>query len=282
MKTTERLNLRNVTICAADSVNPALAARALDISMSQCEFGDAILFAHEEVPTRARIEPIVRLQSAVAYSSFMLKDLVRYVSTPWVLVVQWDGYIVDASQWRDAFFEYDYIGAVWPHREKGEQVGNGGFSLRSARLLDALASERFAVPPNAVEDELICCRYRPVLEAEFGIRFGPEAIANRFSYEIVTPDRPTLGFHGLFNMWRYVDDDAMMAMLQTLDTRTLVSAASLGLFLNYLQLRKFSCAKALYEIYRSHWSAPEIVDRLMRNGLPDAVAQHWVDICEDA
>ena len=280
MNMTQPLDLRDVTICAADSINPALAARALEISMSQCGFGDAILFTHEAVPTRARVVPIPRLQSREAYSTFLLKDLVKSISTPWILVVQWDGYVVDAAQWSDAFFQYDYIGAVWPHRGGGAQVGNGGFSLRSARLLQALASDRFAVPADAIEDELICVNYRPVLEAEFGIRFAPADIASRFSYEYVAPNQPTFGFHGPFNMWRYVDDPAMIEMLRTLDVRSLESKESLQLLANFAALRKFACLKTMYERYRSRWRAQEVVDALTLHGVQRETAKECVRICE--
>ncbi|WP_321817168.1 MULTISPECIES: DUF5672 family protein [unclassified Paraburkholderia] len=49
----------------------------------------------------------------------MLKALVQHIATPWVLVAQWDGYVLDASRWSERFFEYDYIGAHWPHSPPG-------------------------------------------------------------------------------------------------------------------------------------------------------------------
>jgi len=44
-----RPRLPELTICAADSANPALAARALAISLERCDFGDAILFTDAPV-----------------------------------------------------------------------------------------------------------------------------------------------------------------------------------------------------------------------------------------
>lgn len=139
--------LRQVTLCAADSIHPALAARALDISAVRCTFADAILFTHEAVPTCARTVLIPRLQSKEDYSTFMVKDLASHVTTPWVLVVQWDGYVLDAAAWSDSFLAFDYIGASWPFHQEGMNVGNGGFSLRSAKLLQALADSRIQLLP---------------------------------------------------------------------------------------------------------------------------------------
>src|SRR5690242_16021729 len=104
------VDLHNVTVCAADSLHPELAARALGICMDQCRFGDALLFSDKSVSTRARLVPISPLKSKADYSTFILRDLIRHIRTPWVLIVQWDGYVVDASAWREAFFDYDYIG----------------------------------------------------------------------------------------------------------------------------------------------------------------------------
>jgi hypothetical protein len=173
-----RFQLRGVTLCAVDTLNPALAARALDISLSQCDFGDALLLTHAAVPTQARVEHIEPIRSLAEYSHFMLKRLGEYIATPWVLVVQWDGYVLDASKWSERFYQYDYIGARWPDSSSGNDVGNGGFSLRSAKLLKALASDQFVIDANTPEDVLIGSTWRQALEADHGIRIAPGQLAD--------------------------------------------------------------------------------------------------------
>lgn len=280
--TNQAIDLRDVTVCAADSIHPALAARALETSAAHCNFADAILFthdAHEPVPPTVRVVPIPRLQSKEAYSTFMLKRLGELVSTPWVLVIQWDGYVLDPAAWSDTFFEFDYIGANWPFRTHGNSVGNGGFSLRSAKLLKALADERFPMMEGAAEDELICRTFRPQLEAEYGIRFAPPDVAARFAYEHERPGRPTFGFHAAFNMWRHVDDNTMMTMLRTLNERTFTSSEVLQLLLAYYELRKFPCMKVMYERYRRIWNEEEIVQRLLMTGRRDETVRECAALC---
>ena len=131
-----------ITVCAVDCVSPKLAARALERSMKQCDFADALLLTDQAIDTRARAEKIGPIGSQTEYSRFMLRELGPYIRTDYVLVVQWDGFVLDASQWRSGFLDYDYIGAPWPVHDRFE-VGNGGFSLRSRRLLDALADPAF-------------------------------------------------------------------------------------------------------------------------------------------
>lgn len=153
------------------------------------------------------------------YSKITLKTIPNLIDTDYNLVIHADGFAVNNEAWTDEFLEYDYIGAQWPWRPY-YKVGNGGFSLRSRKLYQALhqlnvkykfedlpkeaqsdtdltvqCGEKLAVP----EDNLICRYYRPQLEKEFGIKFAPPTIADRFSIES-NFDSPWLGksfgFHG--------------------------------------------------------------------------------------
>ena len=203
-------NLRAVTLCAADSYAVPLTARAMRASAERCRFGDAVLFT--DAPTDAsrqspfRTQAIAPLRSRAAYSAFVLRGLAPHVTTSHVLIVQWDGWVADAAAWDPELLSYDYAGAPWGRYSDGMDVGNGGFSLRSRRLLDALQDERFAPVPAVPEDELIGRVWRPALERDYGIRFAPPDVAARFAYERVLPQGATFGFHGLFNFWRHVDD----------------------------------------------------------------------------
>ncbi|WP_321817169.1 MULTISPECIES: hypothetical protein [unclassified Paraburkholderia] len=132
-------------------------------------------------------------------------------------------------------------------------MGNGGFSLRSARLLKAFADERFVVAPDTVEDEAICQRWRPVLEAEYGMRYAPQDGAAQFSYEASPGARPSFGFHAVYYMWRHVDDSEMMAIMRDIDLRTFASNESLHLLTVYCRLQKYACVRAMYARYRSPW-----------------------------
>jgi hypothetical protein len=208
-KLSSRLHLPQVTICSADCVYPDLTAAAIIRSTANCEFGDAIFFSDRQPPGGPyRWQEIPRLSSIQDYSDFCLTKLPAFITTDYVLVIQWDGYVVNPTRWRDSFLKYDYMGAVWHGRfAENQRVGNGGFSLRSRRLLDALRS--FPLIPRLTEDVAISQLHRPQLEDRFGIRFAPERIADQFSYEMQYR-QPTFGFHGFFNMWRHLTDEEML------------------------------------------------------------------------
>src|SRR6185503_19702122 len=133
-------------------------------------------------------------------------------ATSHVLLVQWDGYVINPAAWDPAFLECDYIGAKWFWYEDGMRVGNGGFSLRSRRLLEALQDP--AIVRIGAEDTTIGRSFRPLLEREYGIRFASEALADRFSFEVAYPIGKPFGFHGLYNFCRTVPPDEIAAQLQ--------------------------------------------------------------------
>jgi tetratricopeptide (TPR) repeat protein len=193
------------TLVCADCSNHELAADAVARTLARCSFERAVFFTDTAIEVRgAEIVRIAPLRSVQDYSRFMLKDLCAHVSTPYVLVIQYDGYVLDARRWTDEFQQYDYVGARWPGPNRFD-VGNGGFSLRSRRLLEALQDP--AIEVQTPEDVAICRTYRPLLEARHGLRFAPAEIAGRFSFEALTPVAPTFGFHGLSHLFRLFDMD---------------------------------------------------------------------------
>ena len=193
----ERLSLPQVTVCAVSSVNVAATLRALEVCVEQIAFADCLLLTDATVqPSHAeiRIVPIAPLASSAAYSDFLLHHLGDHVETSHCLIVQWDGHVLDARRWRPEFLEYDYIGASWPQFDDGHDVGNGGFSLRSRRLIEACLAPEFQ--PTHPEDLAIGRTNRGWLE-EQGLRFAPRELADRFAAERGGELATSFGYHGV-------------------------------------------------------------------------------------
>ena len=172
----------NTTLCCIDCINHDLAIQALQTSMAACSF-ERVLFLTNRSYVLSGIETvqIPALDSRDAYSAFVLHALAEHIETEFVLLIQWDGYVVNPAAWRDEFLQYDYIGAVWGQHKDAHRVGNGGFSLRSKKLLSAC--RQISLEGETLsEDDLVCRKHRPLLECEFGIRFAPEHVAERFSF----------------------------------------------------------------------------------------------------
>ena len=238
--------LPDVTICAADTAFVPLTVRALKRSMDQCTFGDAILFSDQPVDGPFRSVEISPLNSVRAYSNFCLYGLPDFIKTPFALVIQWDGYVVNGAAWANAFRKYDYIGAAWHgvFPPGVPLVGNGGFSLRSSKLLQA--AKRLPAVGGYHEDRVICHVFGKQLEQKSAIRFAPVKIADRFSYEFKIPETTPFGFHGIEHMWRYADDEEFSGVVGQMDVRKMHPDKTLRLIRNCLANGLPNSAAALF------------------------------------
>lgn len=214
------LKLDEVTLVCASSVHRRRSLSALAICMRKIDFGDVRFFTHQKmsrVPTGIDLTIVPPFQSIDDYSRFMIYSLGDFVETTHALVVQSDGYVIHPESWTNEFLDFDYVGAPWPIVANAyvdpfgvhQRVGNGGFSLRSKRLLDVpkqidipwdvnsgdfyqhMGAELFS------EDGNICVHNRHLYESQ-GCRFALPALAARFSQEIPVPESrgvTPFGFH---------------------------------------------------------------------------------------
>ncbi len=236
----------NTTLCLIDTQTHALAARAMRLSLAAMDFEDALFISDSAKDTGgARHVAIAPLAGRATYSHFVMKDLLRHIETEHVLLIQWDGYVVNPAAWSDDFLDHDYIGARWGFHKDAHCVGNGGFSLRSRRLLEALQDP--AIDRFEPEDEMICRHYRPMLESRYGVRFAPPEVADRFSFETTYPQTRTLGFHGLFNMWQFLTDEEVPGFVAATPRSVLGSIQFLSLAKNFIDLKRLDSARILLE-----------------------------------
>lgn len=165
-------------------IQPARALFLTDIQASNPKFPFEIV-------------KIDKLNGKEGYSDFCIKKLDFYFDTDFVLVTQHDAWVLDENAWDDRFYDYDFLGAPWNYID-GRNVGNGGFSLRSKKLQHILATDDFIMSMHP-EDDAICRTYRHYLELKYDIKFAPEELADKFSYELREPIQSTFGFHGKFH-----------------------------------------------------------------------------------
>lgn len=186
--------------------------------MAQVDFGRAVLFTHAWVPPQPvsglEVVDIGPIRSGADHSHFVLRGLPHHVATSHVLVTQWDGFVVDARAWRDEFLACDYIGAPWPDQPAAQAVGNGGFSLRSRKLLQAGLDPY--ITQEHPEDQVLCRDHRPWLEAQHGVRFAELALARAFAFENAAAPGPVFGFHGPYNLPKLLDAATLTCWLQEL------------------------------------------------------------------
>lgn len=214
-----RLHLPQVTLCAVSSVNVAATIQALEISLAQVDVAAALLLTDSPVTTShpgITVVPIAPVTSSQAYSDFILTQLVDHVATSHCLVIQWDGHVLDASRWHPDFLAYDYIGASWPQFDDGHDVGNGGFSLRSRRLMQLCRESAFH--PSHPEDVAIARINRTWLDDQ-AISFAPRALADQFAAERAGDVTASFGYHGAWLMPQAVGIEPFWSLYCELDDR---------------------------------------------------------------
>lgn len=201
------LYLPEVTLVMIDTVAHKLAGKAISDCRHKTEFSAVVVLADEPV------YPIIRnVEHHTVPKNKTIDDAMRvlwyempmWIKSSYILLIQWDSWIVDPTVWDEEFLNYDYIGAPWWYGDD-YNVGNGGFSLRSKRLIQHLEANREKYPLAHPEDDALCRRYGPRL-CEEGFKFAPEALARQFSFERGPRRGPTFGFHGMFN-WPHVLTD---------------------------------------------------------------------------
>jgi hypothetical protein len=169
-------------------------------------------------------------------------------------MVQWDGYVIDGSAWDPAFLDYDYIGAPWVHFADQHVVGNGGFSLRSRRLLDSLATCQLGA--GEAEDLAICRRLRPELEQRHAIRFAPVDVAARFAWERQPRTGQAFGFHGVFNMPALMPPHALSHLLSAVEPHVVRPHEDREIVLGLLRRGAFAnAARLLPRLWRNRGAA---------------------------
>jgi len=190
---------KSIALVIIDTSQQVLANNALSHSLKMLDFQQILIYSDDQKhwPFNQIIE-IQPLENLTEYNKIIIRDIAFKIHTDYCLVIQYDGFIINKEQFSPHFYHYDYIGAPWPHFAT-LNVGNGGFSWRSRKLIEVVASlpnDDFSV----AEDIFICRQQRPLLEQSHGIVFAPPAIASHFSIEAIPVPFPTFGFHGIFHL----------------------------------------------------------------------------------
>jgi len=213
-----------ITIVAIDTDpgSQLLTRFAVKQSLLGIDVQDVIYFGAAPLGLGERFIETQRFDSIDTYSEFVLKCIWPFIATEYILIVHWDGFVAHPENWRDDFLDYDYIGAPWAWANDAHRVGNGGFCLRSRKLLLTCRNPRLQrrpdIPYGGIEDIVICRLYRDQLESS-GIRFAPVELAEAFSYETGQINRKPFGFHGPANMPLFVPEKYLLELASSLKNK---------------------------------------------------------------
>lgn len=198
-----RLSLPSVTLLCADCVDVSRAIAVVKHCKTLADFGAVKVLSNQQ--RNYPIIPIDPLTSLVMYSVWMLTECHKYIDTDHVLVVQRDGWILNPDKWEDDWLQYDYLAPVF---NQYDIVGSGGFSMRSKRLMQAVAAmfpawdgteataEQIQRQAGLYEDGVIA--FSDDLRSRFN--FAPVIVGNRFAQggnlNPANHNPQPFGFHG--------------------------------------------------------------------------------------
>lgn len=197
------LKLPDVTLVLIETREHDLAQLALEDCERQVEFGEVLVFTDRPsqfLQANRRVITVEDWPTKLGWSRCFWFEVPLHLRTSHALGIQWDSWVVAPQMWKGDYLRYDYVGAPWWYKD-GMNVGNGGFCLRSTRLLRYIRKHRAQFPClNALDDDLYCRGYRPKLQAA-GFEWAPEPLAQDFSFECVRPNSAALhfGFHAAYN-----------------------------------------------------------------------------------
>ena len=203
--------MKDITLVAIDFLYHDLTRYAIEHTLKHIDPKEIIIISDREILPGSKTILHEPVNSMSKCNVLMLKGVTEHVKTNHALYVQWDGIANDRTLWDDEFLKYDYIGAVWPWEPEGQNVGNGGFSLRSKRLLDACMDEHVQLTKERgmiAEDALICIDYKQFLQDTYSIQYAPTKLARKFSFEL-GEHKPSFGFHGLWNVFNLMSNEDM-------------------------------------------------------------------------
>lgn len=173
-----KIDLSSCTLFCADHKNDI--SHILSSLLSNIKFGSVIIKRN--------------IRSIKEYNYFIVKKLNNLIKTNHCMIIQYDGYPLNYSAWNNEWLALDYIGAPWINYPWSRElsVGNGGFSLRSKKLLNRISM--FDYQGDEPEDAFICRIKGPLLKKE-GYKFATIEEAYNFSIEN-TYYKGQFGFHG--------------------------------------------------------------------------------------
>lgn len=213
-----------ITLVAIDTdpVSRPLTRYAVQRSLATPGIEEVLFFGGAPLGVGEQFIRIERFDSIDSYSEFVFKCLWPFIRTEFMMVVHWDGFVVNPGLWQTEFLAHDYIGAPWAFYPDDMKVGNGGFCIRSKKLMLASRDPRLRrfpeVPTGGAEDVVICRIHRRHFESQ-GLSFAPERLATKFSYETGPYPGPTYGFHSPHNMPLFLGDDALLELAPALKTK---------------------------------------------------------------
>jgi hypothetical protein len=208
--------MKKITVVAITSTDHELTKFSVEKTLENTpEVENVLIFSDKKILDYGKYITLKTPFTWEDYNQFRLKEVGKHLETEFVLFIEYDGMSTNKKFWSDEFFDYDYIGAPFKKSlfEKDKnQVGNGGFSMRSTKLMKILSEDNniqlktfdFLFSKVGIEDGTICVEYEKYLKQKYKINFSTIFLAKKFSCEWENTLN-SFGFHGLWNLHNFLN-----------------------------------------------------------------------------
>jgi hypothetical protein len=191
-----KIKIKNVTLVAVAGTKIPDTLEALEYSLKKCEFSKILFFSHKKIlikNPKIKFIKIKKLTSIKNWSEFIIFELYKFIKTSHILLIHWDGFVINPDSWNKKYLQYDYIGAPFPifkgsflFKNINRIIMGNSVSLRSKKLLELPTKLglkwKEAVKSNFHEDGYLCEQQKKLL-VKNGVKFSPIKIAYNFSRE---------------------------------------------------------------------------------------------------
>jgi Protein of unknown function (DUF5672) len=256
--------MKNIAAVIIDTYpNKGLALNAINMAKRLSVVNKIYIFSDEYFCEDATFIKIPIIYSNNQYGSVIFDQLLEHISEEHFFIIQWDGFPLFPQCWDNTFLNYDYVGAPidgW--------VGNGGFSLRSRKLLEVCRKLNICLDPSITldqpEDQIICKSNKILLENN-GIKFAPVELAQKFSYQHGPLNHAILGFHGPENLPIFIPERDLVMVANEIIERIAQPLIMLGFLSNCVKLNFYSLFKACVTDYTDKPNLLRAIDYEMSN-----------------
>jgi len=223
--------------------NKGLAASAIHMALRMPNIKKIYTFCDQPFYKNSTFIKIPPIKSNNEYGAVIFDLLSEHIKEEHFFIIQWDGFPLFPDNWDEDFLNYDYIGAPIDN-----WVGNGGFSLRSTKLLKVC--KRLSIgtdqknPEDQPEDQIICVENRALLESN-GIKFAPLHIARKFSHQAGVLGHEILGFHGPENLPLFISEENLIPVANEIIERTSQPTTMLKFLDNCIKLNFYNLFRVM-------------------------------------
>lgn len=259
----------SLSIVIAGNVNHELMELALEKTCNAVPYNEILVFSDKQLNFKRpyKFYKTDKITGIKTYCDFIFNDLYQFVTTDQVMIIQYDGFAVNADLWSDNFLNYDILGpfininmegfprlfkSLFTEEEMVEirkekwRAGGGGFTIRSKKLLEITSKDKTVLPYFKrldIEDALFDCedvalsfKYKKYLQEKYNIKYAPVDIALDFAVEHTTGYSCSLGFHGWYNTPLFLSEQEVLYFMKNHKNKLQTferSPHKMGLFIGF-------------------------------------------------